>query len=142
MRKLLGMLAAAALVGSAVSGVQAVNVFAASSGSYGLGSVGPVQPCNLAPASSVANARIKATCVAARPSAQQTANAYRASTHTTVPADACHRVGSYAFIFDCGFRVTVSGQPTVACSGTVRVRGASRDPSRLATRLRGYGCVS
>jgi hypothetical protein len=93
----------------------------------------PPQPCNLAPASNVANARIKFTCVKATRLAAQLNPAY----HVFVPAGACNR--AHGSTFDCVFHIDLGGNLHVY--GNVRVRGRSSNPRLLHGRVTGWSYV-
>jgi hypothetical protein len=130
-----------------------VGLFAAPSSSV----ANEKQPCDLNVASSVANARIKATCVKANqiaksqgkdakqnPACPPVAGFAHAATCVMVHSDACHRVGDDVFVFDCNYVMEIGATSSVAavhCNGVIRVRGLSRNPRALHTRSRGFACI-
>lgn len=97
-------------------------------------SAGPVAPCTLAPASTLAQARIQVTCVAGSKRARKLADAIGRRTRTVVHSDACEQRREGLAV--CDFVVTAGRR---RWDGSVSVRGTSRRPALLRVRLLGFG---
>jgi hypothetical protein len=95
-------------------------------------------PCDLSPASTVAQARVQATCVAA--SAVFKANAGTKGWHVRVPSDSCSHIEYIRLpLYNCVFRGAIGSR---SCRGAAYVSGKSRDPAKLRTNVVSFRCRS
>lgn len=103
-----------------------------------------VLKCDLAPASSVMNARIKATCVRAHELAVKIGDERGVRARTSVSSEACSSVQQSTYLWDCHFAIFLDaghGFRAQTCGGVVRVRGRSTHPRRLVVHLLRQNCT-
>jgi hypothetical protein len=125
MKKVLPILAAVVLLGLAVTVATSLAAETA--------------PCTLAQASSPDQARIQATCVAAKRNLRALSRVrHEGGWRVRVPADACTLVSSAGPLYSCRFSGFVGD---IGCQGRVRVTGNDSNPANLVARVVSRRCV-